>query len=119
MLALTLAGHGEPLQPPRQSIDRFQRTSLKVTGLAMASPVTSKDRDLFIARNSRRKPFSGRLQQGNTTTGGLTSGLTCEVCGRLPHPRKLRLSPARADRRLPIELLLHALVIYFPPVLSR
>jgi hypothetical protein len=50
---------------------------------------------------------------GNTTAGGLTSGLACEVCGRLPHPHKLRLALAKLTAVFPIELLLHALVIYF------
>jgi hypothetical protein len=50
---------------------------------------------------------------GDTTSGGLTSGLACEVCGRLPHPRKLRLAIAKLTAVFPIELLLHALVIYF------
>lgn len=49
----------------------------------------------------------------NTNSGGLTSGLACEVCGRLPHPRKLRLALAKLTAVFPIELLLHALVIYF------
>ncbi len=42
-----------------------------------------------------------------------TSGLACEVCGRLPHPRKLRLTLAKLTAVFPVELLLHALVIYF------
>ena len=42
-----------------------------------------------------------------------TSGLACEVCGRLPHPRKLRLALAKLTAVFPIELLLHALVVYF------
>ena len=50
---------------------------------------------------------------GNTTTGGLTSGLACEVCGRLPHPHKLRLALAKLTAVFPVELLLHALVIYY------
>jgi hypothetical protein len=49
----------------------------------------------------------------HTTTGAITSGLACEVCGRLPHPRKLRLALAKLTAVFPIELLLHALVIYF------
>jgi hypothetical protein len=49
----------------------------------------------------------------NTTAGSLTSGLACEACGRLPHPRKLRLALAKLTAVFPIELLLHALVIYF------
>src|ERR1035437_4188593 len=42
-----------------------------------------------------------------------TSGLACEVCGRLPHPRKLRLTLAKLTGVFPVELFLHALVIYF------
>jgi hypothetical protein len=42
-----------------------------------------------------------------------TFGLACEVCGRLPHPRKLRLTLAKLASVLPIELFLHALVIHF------
>jgi len=45
--------------------------------------------------------------------GAGTSGLACEVCGRLPHPRKLRLTLAKLTAVFPIELLLHALVIHF------
>jgi hypothetical protein len=43
--------------------------------------------------------------------GGLTSGLACEVCGRLPHPCKLRLALAKLAAVFPVELLLHALFI--------
>jgi hypothetical protein len=50
---------------------------------------------------------------GNTTAGDLTSGLACEVCGRLPHPHKLRLALAKLAAVFPVELLLHALVIYY------
>ena len=42
-----------------------------------------------------------------------TSGLACEVCGQLPHPRKLRLTLAKLTGVFPVELFLHALVIYF------
>src|SRR5664279_5586016 len=49
----------------------------------------------------------------HTTPGAGTSGLACEVCGRLPHPRKLRLTLAKLTAVFPIELLLHALVIHF------
>lgn len=42
-----------------------------------------------------------------------TSGLACEVCGRLPHPRKLRLTLAKLTAVFPVELFLHALVIHF------
>ena len=42
-----------------------------------------------------------------------TAGLACEVCGRLPSPRKLRLALAKLAAVFPIELLLHGLVIYF------
>ena len=50
---------------------------------------------------------------GDTSAGGLTSGLACEVCGRLPHPCKLRLALAKLAAVFPIELFLHALVVYF------
>src|SRR5450759_341247 len=40
-----------------------------------------------------------------------TSGLACEVCGRLPHPRKLRLTLAKLTAVFPVELFLHALAI--------
>src|SRR5664280_737922 len=49
----------------------------------------------------------------HTTPNAGTSGLACEVCGRLPHPRKLRLTLAKLTAVFPFELLLHALVIYF------
>jgi hypothetical protein len=49
----------------------------------------------------------------HTTSNKGTSGLACEVCGRLPHPRKLRLALAKLTAVFPIELLLHALVVYF------
>ena len=49
----------------------------------------------------------------HTTPGAGTSGLACEVCGRLPHPRKLRLTLAKLTAVFPIELLLHAVVIHF------
>jgi hypothetical protein len=48
-----------------------------------------------------------------TRAGGVTSGLACEVCGRLPHPCKLRLALAKLAAVFPVELLLHALVIYY------
>jgi hypothetical protein len=49
----------------------------------------------------------------HTAPGAGTSGLACEVCGRLPHPRKLRLTLAKLTAVFPIDLLLHALVIHF------
>jgi hypothetical protein len=49
----------------------------------------------------------------HTRPGDGTAGLACEVCGRLPHPRKLRLALAKLTAVFPIELLLHALVVYF------
>ena len=53
------------------------------------------------------------LEMDHTERGAGTSGLTCEVCGRLPHPRKLRLTLAKLAAVFPIEMLLHALVIHF------
>jgi hypothetical protein len=49
----------------------------------------------------------------STTLADGPSGLACEVCGRLPHPHKLRLALAKLTAVFPIELLLHALVVYF------
>ena len=49
----------------------------------------------------------------HTKPGDGTPGLACEVCGRLPHPHKLRLALAKLTAVFPIELLLHALVVYF------
>lgn len=37
----------------------------------------------------------------------------CEACGRLPHPRRVRLALAKLCAVFPVELLLHALVIHF------
>ncbi|WKN56783.1 amino acid-binding protein [Rhodococcus opacus] len=37
----------------------------------------------------------------------------CEACGRLPHPRRLRLALAKLCAVFPVELVLHALVIHF------
>ncbi|MBC2641832.1 MULTISPECIES: amino acid-binding protein [unclassified Rhodococcus (in: high G+C Gram-positive bacteria)] len=36
----------------------------------------------------------------------------CEACGRLPHPRRVRLALAKLCAVFPVELLLHALVIH-------
>lgn len=45
--------------------------------------------------------------------------LACEVCGRLPHPHRLRLMLAKLAAVLPIELGLHALVLaVHPPYLA-
>lgn len=38
--------------------------------------------------------------------------LACEVCGRLPHPRRTRLTLAKLGAVFPVELALHALVIH-------
>ncbi|QIS12777.1 amino acid-binding protein [Nocardia arthritidis] len=37
--------------------------------------------------------------------------LACEVCGRLPHPRRARLAMAKLGAVFPVELALHGLVI--------
>src|SRR5512133_2506085 len=37
--------------------------------------------------------------------------LSCEVCGRMPEPPKARLTLANVAAMLPIELLVHALVV--------
>lgn len=41
----------------------------------------------------------------------LAGGTACEVCGRPPHPRRLRLALAKLAAVFPVELLLHALVV--------
>ncbi|UFS99021.1 amino acid-binding protein [Nocardia huaxiensis] len=38
--------------------------------------------------------------------------LACEVCGRLPHPRRTRLTLAKLAAVFPVELALHALVVH-------
>ena len=48
---------------------------------------------------------------GKTIAIGVT-GLACELCGRLPHPHKLRLALAKLTAIFPIELLLHSLGVY-------
>jgi hypothetical protein len=42
-----------------------------------------------------------------------TAGLACDVCGRLPHPRRLRLTLTKLAAVFPVELLLHALVVHY------
>ncbi|MFI6044786.1 amino acid-binding protein [Nocardia sp. NPDC051321] len=41
--------------------------------------------------------------------------LACEVCGRLPHPRRARLTLAKLAAVFPVELALHALVVHLDP----
>ena len=48
-----------------------------------------------------------------TVTGAVTTGLACDVCGRLPHPRRFRLTLAKLAAVFPVELLLHAVVVYY------
>ncbi|AYF79589.1 amino acid-binding protein [Nocardia yunnanensis] len=38
--------------------------------------------------------------------------LACEVCGRLPHPRRTRMALAKLGAVFPVELVLHAVVIH-------
>jgi len=45
----------------------------------------------------------------------LTGGTACEVCGRLPHPRRLRLTLAKLVAIFPVEFLLHAVVLAAHP----
>ena len=40
-----------------------------------------------------------------------TADLSCEVCGQMPEPPKTRLTVANVAVMLPIELLVHALVV--------
>ncbi|WP_157156668.1 amino acid-binding protein [Diaminobutyricimonas sp. LJ205] len=49
-----------------------------------------------------------------------TDDLLCDVCGRLPEPAKTRLTLANVATILPIELLVHALVVNTPlPYLAK
>lgn len=48
-----------------------------------------------------------------TLTNAVTGGLTCEACGRLPPPRRFRLTSVKLATVFPVELVLHAVVIYF------
>lgn len=43
----------------------------------------------------------------------VTGGLTCEACGRLPQPRRLRLTGVKLAAVFPVELVLHAVVLYY------
>ena len=66
-----------------------------------------------FARNACATVVGQSFGMDHTTADAGTSGLACEVCGRLPHPRKLRLTLAKLASVFPVELLLHALVIHF------
>ncbi|TDO51125.1 hypothetical protein EV651_11952 [Kribbella sp. VKM Ac-2571] len=45
----------------------------------------------------------------------LTGGTACDVCGRLPHPRRLRLTLAKLVAIAPVELASHAVVLAAHP----
>ena len=45
----------------------------------------------------------------------LIGGTACEVCGRLPHPRRLRLTLAKLLAIFPVEFALHAVVLWLHP----
>ncbi|TCO33356.1 ACT domain-containing protein [Kribbella steppae] len=45
----------------------------------------------------------------------LIGGTACEVCGRLPHPRRLRLTVAKLLAIFPVEFALHAVVLALHP----
>lgn len=55
-----------------------------------------------------------------TLATAVTGGLTCEVCGRLPQPRRFRLTAVKLAAVFPVELLAHAVVIryHLPYVLT-
>lgn len=48
-----------------------------------------------------------------TVTGAVTTGPACDVCGRLPHPGRFRLTLAKLGAVFPVEFLLHAVVIHY------
>jgi hypothetical protein len=108
------AANGLPTPPPRHDAKprpMSYRAAIGASGDGLAG------RSVETTRSSAWKSRATGLGQafgiGKTTTSRLTSGLTCEVCGRLPHPRKLRLTLAKLTTVFPIELLKHALVIHF------
>ena len=45
----------------------------------------------------------------------VTAGTACDVCGRLPHPARLRLTLAKLAAIFPVELALHALILRLHP----
>ncbi|MFI7066073.1 ACT domain-containing protein [Kribbella sp. NPDC050124] len=45
----------------------------------------------------------------------LIGGTACEVCGRLPHPRRMRLTVAKLLAIFPVEFALHAVVLALHP----
>lgn len=46
-----------------------------------------------------------------TPSSRQASDLACDVCGRLPHPRRARLTVAKLAAVFPVELLAHAVVL--------
>ncbi|MFE4543556.1 amino acid-binding protein [Arthrobacter sp. NPDC056727] len=52
-----------------------------------------------------------RHTQNRHTSSHAASELSCEVCGQMPEPTKTRLTVANVAVMLPIELLVHALVV--------
>lgn len=64
---------------------------------------------MIIADAERMRPIRARHR---------VHVLACDVCGRLPHPRRARLTLAKLAAVFPVELVLHALVVrYHPPYL--
>jgi hypothetical protein len=45
----------------------------------------------------------------------VSAGTACDVCGRMPHPARLRLTLAKLAAIFPLELALHALIIAVHP----
>jgi hypothetical protein len=45
----------------------------------------------------------------------VSAGTACEVCGRLPHPTRLRLTLAKLAAIFPVELALHAVIVAVHP----
>lgn len=51
--------------------------------------------------------------QPTPLTTAVTGGLTCGVCGRLPQPRRFRLTAVKLAAVFPVELAVHAVVIRY------
>ncbi|MEU4394276.1 amino acid-binding protein [Kribbella sp. NPDC023855] len=45
----------------------------------------------------------------------VSAGTACDVCGRMPHPARLRLTLAKLAAIFPLELALHALIVAVHP----
>ena len=80
--------------------------------------VTSANGDIC---ETPRQQALGRITRMGTlqpfTSGTANTALTCPACGRVPHPRRARGALAKLVAAFPLELALHALVLWLHPPL--